>query len=461
MRDLSSNTQRSLLGLALAAAVAAQEPTPSERTETWPDGTLRARYTIDERGQKHGHLEQWAANGTRTLFEQYVHGKLHGAHREWTDTGAMVCSFLFQDDQLHGLCESFHPNGRVATTGSYRDGKRTGKWTEMDPTGDRRRSAEYRDGLLHGTLRILLKSHVLTRQTWKNGELLELDELVPFPVPRERLLTQLHQILATERLANPADAKSLLRQDALLRLRAYRHLCGLPEVEMSLWQPWNDLCDAAAEVCRRNGAIDHHPPQPPGMDAARYRQGVEGAGNSNLATGGSLVDSVDQYMDDSDPSNIDRIGHRRWCLNPTMKKVAFGTDETFHAMWSMDSSGNAPKGLDAVYYPPRGHVPVDLFSAGRTFSIAMMHGSTPKADELRASIRPLDDDWLPGVPLELDALHVAVGGFGTGTCLVFRAKGLEAAVGRRFLVEVSTDGGKTQAYRYVVAFCEPVVNTAK
>jgi hypothetical protein len=46
-------------------------------------------------------------------------------------------------------------------------------------------------------------------------------------------------------------------------------------------------------------------------------------------------------------------------------------------------------------------------------------------------------------------------GFGTGTCIVFRGKGLRVAVGARYLVEVSADGGASQQYQYLVEFCEP------
>ena len=446
---------------ALAAAPAAQEANPNERVAKWPSGNLHERYTVDEQGNKHGNFERWSPSGVRVLFEVYSHGKLHGMHREWTETGTLVCQMSFQDDQFDGPCETFHENGRTATSGSYRDGKKTGKWTETDVTGERKRTAEYREGQLHGMVRVQLKGRQLTHQTWKRGELTALGELAPFPVPRESLLSQLRQILGTEKVADGADPKSALRQEALLRLRAYRFLCGLPHGEMVLSPQWNELCDAAAEVCRRNGKLDHHPVQPPGMDDKRYQQGVEGAGHSNLAVGGTVVDSVDNYMDDSDPGNIGRLGHRRWCLNPAMKKTAFGTDENFHAMWSMDSSGGSPKGLEAIYYPPRGYVPVDFFSAERAFSIALLKGGSVKASELRASIRPLDEDYLPGEPLEITDRHVADAGYGTGTCIVFRGKGLRVAVGARYLVEVSVDGGVSQAHQYLVEFCEPAGPVAK
>ena len=447
--------------LALAVAASAQETNPYERIVKWPSGNLRERYTVDEQGNKHGNYERWAPTGARVLSDVYAHGKLHGQHREWTEKGAPICQMTFQDDVLDGPCETYYENGRTATSGSYRAGKKTGRWTEVDPTGDRKRTAEYREGQLHGTVRVQLKGRQLTHQTWKRGELFALGELEPFPVPRETLLAQLRQILGAEKVADSADPKSLQRQEALLRLRAYRQLCGLPHEEMVLVPQWNELCDAAAEVCRRNGKLDHHPVQPPGMEDKRYQQGVEGAGHSNLAVGGTVVDSVDNYMDDSDPGNIGRLGHRRWCLNPAMKKTAFGTDENYHAMWSMDSSGGSPKGLEAIYYPPRGYVPVDFFSAERAFSIAPLKGGSVKASDLRACIRPLDEGYVPGEPLELSDLHVADAGYGTGTCIVFRGKGLQVAVGARYLVEVSVDGGASQQYQYLVEFCEPAGAVAK
>ncbi len=454
MRTPVHRVALALAALAATAAAAAQQTPPSERTTTWPDGSLKERWFADEREQKHGVHEQWTEAGVRVLRTVYVHGRRTGEHREWRTDGTPIRVETWLNDVLHGTAQTFHADGRVASSGMYRQGRRAGKWTDSDAAGERERIGEYRDGVLHGARRVLVHGKVASRQAWKHGELVVLDGIEPFPVPHERLLAGLRAILATPVPAPAADAKAPLRHAALSRLRAYRHLCGVPEAELELVDAWNDLCDSAAEVCRQNGKIDHHPPRPPGFDEARYRQGTEGASHSNLAVGGSLADSVDNYMDDSDPSNIERVGHRRWCLNPVLKKTGFGTDEQYHAMWSMDSSGSMPKGLDGVYYPPRGHVPVDMIGAQHAFSIATQRGGAHDPADLRATIRPLDDDWLPGEALADDVMHVAGGGFGTGACIVFRKKGLVVEAGRRYLVEVSTDGGKTLAHRYVVAFCE-------
>lgn len=435
---------------------------PLERTETWDNGNLKVRFFVDEAGKQHGTYEEWAESGTRIRLSKYVRGVQEGPHAEWSADGQRLLTCTYRGGELHGFAETFHPNGEVATSGRYAAGKRTGKWVERDAAGDRERLAEYRDGKLHGTLRIKQKGKTLTKQMWRDGDLVELDDLRPFPVPREQLLQETRTILATPMGKATDDAKAGLRHEALLRLRAYRNLCGLAQADMVLVHEWNDLCDAAAEVCRANGDIGHEPPRPPGFDEARYQQGAIGAKSSNLSRAPTLPMSVDDYMDDSDPRNIEHVGHRRWCLNPAMRRVGFGTADDFHAMWAFDASGNTPKGMTAIYYPPAGFVPVDMFASHHAFSIILLRGSAPKTQLLGASVRKLDDDYLPeGDPLPVDNCHVAEGGPDTGPCIIFRAPSIEVAPGRRYLVEVSLDGGKTQAHRYVVEFTEAAITTAK
>ena len=114
-------------------------------------------------------------------------------------------------------------------------------------------------------------------------------------------------------------------------------------------------------------------------------------------------------------------------------------------------------GLDAVYYPPRGYVPVDLFGARHAWSITLLRGGKPSKDKLKVLIFELDENYLKrGAPLQLDYRNVAGGGFGGGPCLLFRPVGLRVEPGRRYLAEVSVDGGNSVAHRYVVEFCEPI-----
>jgi hypothetical protein len=448
---------RTLACALLAGALAAQVEAPNERTETWPDGTVKLRYTVDEEGRRDGRCEQFAANGKRVLFAVWAHGLRDGEWREWNEDGSRLRALAYSKDVLNGHCEEWRLDGSTSWSGDYRAGKKHGKWIESDHSGLRKRIAEYRNGVFHGTVRIQQKDKVISKQTWKDGELQQLDDLQPFPVPREQLRTELCAILTQQAPADPKDAQAPLRLAALHRLQAYRHLCGLPWQNLELVPEWNLRCDAAAEICRRIGHLDHTPACPPDMDPARYRLGYEGTTHSNLAMDSSLPDSVDGYMDDSDRSNIDRVGHRRWCLNPAMGKTGFGTDGGFHAMWSMDASGGSAKGVANVFYPPRGYVPVDLFTAHRAFSISLLRGSAPKKDALAVKITALDDDYLPnGEPLHLDWCEVAAGGYGGSPCIVFRAPAIVVAPNSRYVVEVSSDGGKSSDLRYVVEFCAAI-----
>jgi hypothetical protein len=465
----SAPTARVLAAFALAwlaptAALRAQEqapppvpaPGPNERIETYPSGAVQRRYTVDDQGKRHGRCEEFAENGTRTLFAVYSHGLRDGEWKEWRADGQKVRYLQYHLDDLHGQCEEFHDNGRTASVGSYREGQRHGKWIETDRDGVRRKTAEYREGYLHGSLKITVRDKVVSKQTWRDGDLLQLDDLTPLPASQQQLRRELHAILA----AAPSnldkdDPLAAERQQALRRLAAYRRLCGLSFADLMLVPEWNLRCDAAAEACRRLGHLDHTPPQPPDMDPARYRLGYEGASHSNLASGGSLEASVDQYMDDSDGGNIDRVGHRRWCLNPPLRKTGFGHDGGYSAMWSMDESGNGKTAVDFVAYPPHGYTPTDLFDARRAFSIGTRKGAVKK-DDLKVDITALDDDWGPtGKPLDLDWCSPAAGGFGGLNYIVFRPVGIEVSIGAKYLVEVSTDGGKTKEYRYLVAFCAP------
>ena len=456
-RSLFPGATAALLAATLSGLALGQTPAAgAEYVEAWPDGTLKERCPLDEQGLEHGLKETFAQDGTRLLAANFSHGQRQGSWKEWDEAGRKVRFLNYQKDELHGRAEEFHPNGRIAAAGSWRQGLRTGQWTFDSADGQRRKSADYKDGLLHGAVKILVGDKAVTKQAWKFGELDKLDGMAPFPTPRLQLLRELRAIL--DQPDGPLDASDPIaaqRAEALRRLMAYRALCGVPWQGMSLVPEWNLRCDAASSVCKAHGKLDHTPPKPAGFDEERYKLGYDGASHSNLAINSSLPRSVDAYMDDSDASNIDRIGHRRWCLNPAMRKTGFGSDAGFHAMWSMDQSGGAPKGLDAVYYPPRGYTPVDLFSARRAFSVILVRGRTPKKEALRVVVRELDDEYLPtGEDLPLDHCDVAGGGYGGHPCLVFRPTGIRVEPGRRYLVRISYDGGKTDEHVYVVEFTD-------
>lgn len=247
----------------------------------------------------------------------------------------------------------------------------------------------------------------------------------------------------------------------LARLNGYRYLAGLNH-DVKLKDEWNLTCKYAAHVCAVLGTIDHTPPKPPGMDDATHRRGYEGASNSNLFwTSGSdgLTGSVDGYMDDSDPSNVARVGHRRWCLNPAMRQTGFGVVKGASAMWSMDGAGdNAPGAI--VCFPSAGFHPMSYYTQGTAWSVSLDPGryqvrspqvkvyglkSTTSATRFPADVSGLAEAPLRDVRLDQS-------GIGIRQCLIFRPM-VKATRGDRFGVVITgVEGRPENRLAYVVEF---------
>ncbi|MEO6709656.1 MAG: hypothetical protein ABI054_11185 [Planctomycetota bacterium] len=417
-----------------SAVLVAQQPQPVETLHS--NGKVHERFFIDAQGRKTGAYDAYRTDGTLEVH------------------------YKFEAGLLDGRAEEYFADGRtVKSGGDYQAGLRRGTWVFVSDDQQRRQRADYKAGRLNGLVLIEVGNKVISKQRWKDDELERLDDLLAFPVGKAALREKLSSILAapTENPSSAKDAVEAERAAALRRLQAYRALCSLPWEGMSLVPEWNLRCEAGAEICAANGEINHTPPKPAGFDEARYRLGYEGTSHSNLAFGSDMPGSVDFYMDDSDSTNIDRVGHRRWCLNPAMKRTGFGASGTYSAMWSMDTSGKSVRGLDAVIYPPPGWCPTNMLAERAAFSISRLTGGEPKLEDLRIHVRALDSDWVPTKELKLDYLGVSAGGgIGSGSCIIFRPELVKVDLESRYLVEVSTDAGKSLAFRYVVAFCEAV-----
>lgn len=424
--------------------------------EYFEDGTVRieAKYA---KGELHGAFTEFDTDGNPILEVRYRKGKRHGYYRTIED-GTTTLEATYKKGVLHGRHEVAEPDGSLLRVAYYKAGVLEGRLREKRPNESWEHAATYEKGVLHGPAKITVGRKTVSRRTWDEGRLVELDGRVPFPRMLEEVRADIaaaSRPLSAE--VNDLDAADPTAEDrlyALQRLRTYRALCGLHWDHIVLKGEWNELCDAASEVSEANGELTHWPEKPEGFDDERFRQGYLGAGKCNLA-GDGLRRSVEEYMDDSDPTNIDRVGHRRWCLNPTMGKTGFGVSGVWSAMWATDNSGpsNNP---ESVMYPPAGHVPVDLFGPRYAWSIQVYRGKIPSRDEdLKVEIVRLDE-WFQarGEPLELDYVHVDDCLFGYAQCLIFRPVGLRVEPGAVYRARVSVDAGKSFAYDYIVAFVE-------
>jgi hypothetical protein len=415
--------------LLIAAAAHAQI---QEKVETWPNGAVKARWSVDSAGRK------------------------HGPYTAYHDGGAVSLRAVYHDDALDGSYRSFHPAGTPYVTATYARGQLTGAYEETSEDGARVWTATWVAGKLQGDAKLTVNQKPAIAQKWKDGALVQMNGFTPHPTFAIDVRTKIERILALPAPVEASDARSAERWAALRRLQAYRYLCGVPWEEMTLDPVWNDLCDAASEVCEKLGQLSHTPPDPGGLAPGRYEKGRQGAGHSNLSMGSDMPGSVDGYMDDSDPSNITRIGHRRWCLLPEMRRTGFGSSNRWSAMWTGDRSAPSPKGLKTVKYPPAGFVPSDFFGGQHAWSVSFVTGPWSAQVDARATVEALDERYLPA-PKPLDCrTWIVPSGYGSSRTVAFAPAGLSALPGFRYLVTLSLDGGATKALQYVVEFIEPI-----
>src|SRR5262249_37804593 len=156
----------------------------------------------------------------------------------------------------------------------------------------------------------------------------------------------------------------------LSRLKQYRYLCGVPFENVSWGEKEADLALRASSICAKLNKMTHTPEKPAGMSDADYELGKAGAGHSNLFSGlTEPVACVDGWMEDSDEKNIDRVGPRRWCINPTMMKTGFGATGNYAAMYAHDSSNKEIPDWGFITYPAAGYMPVSFFGNRHAWSV--------------------------------------------------------------------------------------------
>lgn len=439
------------------------------------DGELLERHTVNDKGEKTGPFEKFGPGGWVKARGHYRKGELDGKLEEFTEGGELALESVYASGALDGFyrrykgvdCvlkasykrgvlsgrwESFDPEKDHRILASYKRGLIDGRYVEIQNSGRWRRDANYKNGELSGAAKITLDKKIVSKRKWEKGLLVDLDGLAPFPVTLADLRAELSEARVVPD-ADPSDKRSPDRMVALGRLRTYRAACGVRWRHLRLDMKLNDLCDAASEVSQGNGKLSHTPEKPAGMDQKRFQQGYEGASNSNLSSG-PVASSVDSYMDDSDASNIDRVGHRRWCLNPSMGVAGFGQAGRWSAMWATDQSGPGPGKTKTILYPPAGYVPVDLFGPRHAWSLHAVDGRMPKdAESLEIRVVRLDQYFQEsGDPFELDWKSLSSDGFGGSPCIIFRPVGIETEAGARYSVTIQWSQGKEPDHRYVVEF---------
>jgi hypothetical protein len=356
-----------------------------------------------------------------------------------------------EQKRKQGTYKEYHPNGQIKVGAVFKDDLLEGKYLKQDDAGKAEMAAEYRAGKLHGWCRQYEGGKLVTEQAYLDGMLL-------YPKSQAMIQHTLAVINATKiEGANFSEVAQAVR-----RAMQYRYLCDVPWEGLTVDAKMTAEASAAARACEMLGRLEHQPPNP-GMSDADYHLAKYGASHSNLSMGPGIARSVDGYMDDSDPSNIDRVGHRRWVLFPPMLKTAFGGSGRFSAMRVMDKSRTEIPDYDYVAYPPRGLLPAEYFGNGRAWHISLNPRKYARPDEkkVKVSVHPVggriatlkDLSQAPALKLNYD--NISNSSFGTSGCIIFRPDNVDLSAGSRYWVSITgvqTRDGKDAAVEYLVEF---------
>jgi len=152
-----------------------------------------------------------------------------------------------------------------------------------------------------------------------------------------------------------------------------RYLADVPTINLNA--EGAKLAQAAAVVNRVNNALSHTPSKPAGMGQALYDDGFEGAGITNIGWGySSIYDAIGRgWLNDTDSSNIAKLGHRTNFLSPALPYTGFGKADKYYAGMALclDNPTDRNKFFNdlnnfrgTIMYPAPGYFPIQALPNG-------------------------------------------------------------------------------------------------
>lgn len=255
------------------------------------------------------------------------------------------------------------------------------------------------------------------------------------------------------------DTLGRLSQDtkdsALAILNNFRFIAGLTSVT------WDDTLEdqqqAGCMINAMNGDIDHYPVQPSGLSDELYALGCLGTSTSNLGAGyGTLNLSILGYMSDV---GISSLGHRRWCLNPSMESVCMGAVSNsntryrhFYSMYSFDRSLSA--GVKTVAWPAQ-NTPIEYFDSRESFDSGAFWSLSLGYPINKESVQVVvtkkgGPTWKFSSDTSNGSFDVNNGNYGQQGCIMFKPPVTSYRDGDQFTVTVILE--EEQAIQYTVTF---------
>ena len=150
-------------------------------------------------------------------------------------------------------------------------------------------------------------------------------------------------------------------------------------------------------------------------------------------------------MSDEDDSNISRVGHRAWCLNPTMGKTGFGVVDNYYNMHSFDRSYTSS--IKNISWPAQ-NMPVEYFEKNMPWSI--FTGSSETADSVKVTLTRQSDGKVWNFSQDSADGYFSVTDYIQSGTIIFRPNGI-TGYNEGDVFTVSVTGVKTPL-SYTVTF---------
>ncbi|MBE0418491.1 MAG: hypothetical protein IBX63_12125 [Coriobacteriia bacterium] len=163
-------------------------------------------------------------------------------------------------------------------------------------------------------------------------------------------------------------------QDGLRTLNFARYLAGLPH-DVVLNSTRIDTAQHGAVLLAASN-FSHTPDKPADMSQSFYDTGLVSTSVSNIGSGYKDLVSFQLgcLADNSSASNLLRVGHRRWLLNPDMMTTGMGFAEAssrYTTTYALDRSRSETVEYGAITWPSAGAFPVEYFGAKTPWSITL------------------------------------------------------------------------------------------
>lgn len=263
-------------------------------------------------------------------------------------------------------------------------------------------------------------------------------------------------------------------QDGVHAINFYRFISGLP-YDVTASAELNAQAQHGAVLLAASGQFTHFPKRPSDMPMEFYDQGYAATSSSNIYSSSGYDDhivarSIDAYMEDSDVGNLDRVGHRRWILNPPLRRIGIGQAEgsdgtAYSALKVFDSSRAAPPRYHYVAYPAEGLFPIEVFKGTYAWSVSInpQEYAEPILKNVKVALKRVADNktWtLTSANNQATVsgayMNVENNGYGSGPAIIFRPNGIKAyKAGDKFEVAIAglkSASGASATIRYSVEF---------